>query len=147
MALRMSVGTRGLSALAANFHAADARAQRAAREVVVTYAEKQFRLTRSLAPVDTGFLRAHIRRRISDDGLAYEIGLRDEDFEDAGKLSQITLPDGEVVDVNYGLFVEFGTRFMKAQPFLFPARDKIKPEFKRALRGELSAAIRRRGTR
>jgi HK97 gp10 family phage protein len=128
----MTVGTRNRRALAANFQAADARAQRAARKIVVKYADKQFRLTRELAPVDTGFLRSHIRQRISDDGLAYEIGVREEDFEGAGKPF-------------YPVYLEFGTRFMHARPFIFPARDKIAPEFRRALGQELSAAIRRRG--
>lgn len=132
MALRMTVGTRGLSALAANFSAKDARVQRKSREIVARYAERQFRLTRELAPVDTGFLRSHIRKRISYDGLAYEVGVREEDFADSGKPF-------------YPVFLEFGTRFMHARPFIFPARDKVAPEFKRALRTELSAAIRRRG--
>lgn len=134
MALRMTVGTRGLAGLAANFQAADARTQRRSREVVAKYAERQFRLTRELAPVDTGFLRSHIRKRISDDGLAYEVGVREDDFDDAGKPF-------------YPVYLEFGTRFMAARPFIFPARDKVYPEFKRALRSELSAAIRRRGAR
>lgn len=134
MALRMTVGTRGLAALAANFQAADARVQRRSREIVAKYAEKQFRLTRELAPVDTGFLRSHIRKRVSDDGLAYEVGVREEDFADAGRPF-------------YPIYLEFGTRFMSARPFVFPARDKVAPEFKRALRAELSAAIRRRGSR
>lgn len=128
----MTVGTRGRSALAANFQAADTRAQRAVRGVVARYAERQFRLTRELAPVDTGFLRSHIRKRISDDGLAYEVGVREEDFEGAGKPF-------------YPVYLEFGTRFMAARPFIFPARDAVAPEFRRALRAELSKAIRRRG--
>ena len=132
MAVRMTVGTRNRRALAANFSAADARAQRAVRGVVARYAERQFRLTRELAPVDTGFLRSHIRKRVSDDGLAYEVGVREEDFEGAG------LPF-------YPVYLEFGTRFMAARPFIFPARDAVAPEFRRALRGELSKAIRRRG--
>jgi HK97 gp10 family phage protein len=127
----MTVGTRNARALAANFAAADQRVQKSARQIVARYAEKQFRLTRELAPVDTGFLRAHIRKRISDDGLAYEVGVREDDFEGAGKPF-------------YPLYLEFGTRFMAARPFVFPARDAIAPEFRRALRAELSKAIRRR---
>jgi HK97 gp10 family phage protein len=131
MALRMTVGTRNIRALAANFSAADARVQRSARQLVAKYAEKQFRLTRELAPVDTGFLRSHIRKRVSDDGLAYEVGVREEDFADAGKAF-------------YAQFLEFGTRFMSARPFIFPARDAVVPEFRRALGTELSASVRRR---
>lgn len=132
MATRMTVSTGNIRGLVANLFAADARAQKAIRRTVRTYGEKQFRLTRELAPVDTGFLRAHIRLRVSEDGLAYEVGLRDKDFTDAGL-------------VNYGIFQEFGTRFMKAQPFIFPARDTIAPEFKSALGANVRAAIKRRG--
>jgi HK97 gp10 family phage protein len=127
----MTLGTRNIRALAANFAAADARTQQTARKIVAKYAEKQFRLTRELAPVDTGFLRAHIRKRVSDDGLAYEVGVREDDFEDAGKPF-------------YPVYLEFGTRFMSARPFIFPARDATVPEFRRALGTELRAAIRRR---
>jgi HK97 gp10 family phage protein len=127
----MTVGARRTGALAANFQAADARAQRAVRGVVAKYAEKQFRLTRELAPVDTGFLRSHIRKRVSDDGLAYEVGVREDEFSDAGKAF-------------YPIYLEFGTRFMAARPFIFPARDAVAPEFRRALSAELRAAIRRR---
>jgi HK97 gp10 family phage protein len=126
----MTVGTRGTSALAANFRAADARVQRSARALVAKYAERQFRLTRELAPVDTGFLRSHIRKRVSDDGLAYEVGVREEDFEGAGKPF-------------YPVYLEFGTRFMAARPFIFPARDAVAPEFRRALSAELRKSIRR----
>lgn len=127
----MTVGTRNARALAANFSSADQRVQKSARQIVARYAEKQFRLTRELAPVDTGFLRSHIRKRVSDDGLAYEVGVREEDFADAGKAF-------------YAQFLEFGTRFMSARPFIFPARDAVAPEFRRALGQELSAAARRR---
>lgn len=151
MTVRMTVSTGNLRGLVANLYAADARAQKSMRTTVATYGEKQWRLTRKLAPYDETkppgafHLRDHIRLRFSDDGLVYEVGLRDEDFRDAGELSTITLQEGERVEVNYGLFLEFGTRFMAAQPFIFPARDQIWPEFKRALGANVRGAIRRRG--
>lgn len=132
MPTRMTVSTGNLRGLVANLFAADARAQKAVRSTVATYGNKQYRLSRELAPVDTGFLRASIRLRFSDDGLAYEVGVREKDYTDAG------LPF-------YALYQEFGTRFMAAQPFIFPARDQIAPEFKRALGANVRGAIRRRG--
>jgi len=127
----MTVSTGNLRGLVANLFAADARAQKAIRGTVATYGEKQFRLTRELAPVDTGFLRSTIRLRVSDDGLAYEVGVREKDYRDAGLAF-------------YALYQEFGTRFMRAQPFIFPARDTIAPEFRRALGANVRSAIRRR---
>lgn len=54
------------------------------------------------APVDTGRFRA-----------GYQIDIQDEGFA------------GEVYnDVKYGPFLELGTRFMKAQPSLYPAFQK-----------------------
>jgi hypothetical protein len=131
MAVRMTVSARSLRGLVANLSAADAVAQRAVRATVATYGNKQFRLTRQLAPVDTGFLRSQIRLRFSDDGLVYEVGFRGEDFDRGGK-------------PQYFLYTEFGTRFMAARPCVFPARDAIAPEFKRALGANVRGAIRRR---
>lgn len=130
----MTVSTGNIRGLVANLFAADARAQKAIRSTVRTYGEKQFRLSRELAPVDTGFLRSSIRVRFSEDGLAYEVGCREKDYRDQGLAF-------------YALYQEFGTRFMPAQPFIFPARDTIAPEFRRALGGNVKAAMRRRGNR
>src|SRR4051812_9841440 len=65
MPVRMTVSTRSLSGLAANLLSADARAQKAIRATVARYGDKQFRLSRELVPVDTGFLRSQIRLRFS----------------------------------------------------------------------------------
>lgn len=59
------------------------------------------------APVDTGRLRASIHAEIAPDGLS------------------ATVSDG----VDYGVFVEFGTRFQRAQPFLHPAYEKNRLAF------------------
>jgi HK97 gp10 family phage protein len=136
MAVRMTVSTRSLSGLAANLLSADARAQKAIRATVARYGDKQWRLTRKLAPYDESkpseefHLRNQVRLRFSDDGLVYEVGFRSEDFRDAG-------------EPEYFIFTEFGTRFMKARPCVFPARDTIKPEFKKALGRDIRAAMKR----
>ena len=131
MSVRLTLSTRNIRGLVANLSAADAAAQKAIRRSVAKYGEKQFRLTRELAPVDTGFLRANIRLRFSDDGLVYEVGALEKDYTDAGLAF-------------YALYQEFGTRFMRAQPFVFPARDTIYPEFRAALSKDVKAAVRRR---
>lgn len=142
MALRMTVGTRNRRALSARFRSTDARLQKEGRQLVVKYGEKQFKLTRELCPVGSrtyklgehehkpGDLRRRIRLRYSDDGLSYEVGWREEDFIEVG-------------EDPYFIFTEFGTRFMKAQPCVFPARDRTAPQFKREWRQKQRAAFRR----
>lgn len=131
MSVRLTISTRNLRGLVANLSAADAVMQRQARRTVKRYGEKQWRLTRELAPVDTGFLREHIRLRFSEDGLIYEVGFLEEDFREAG------LPF-------YAIFTEWGTRFMAPRPCVFPARDAIAPEFRSALGANIRGALRRR---
>ena len=60
------------------------------------------------APVDTGTLRRSITLALTDGGMAAEV--------------QPT--------VNYGAYVELGTRFMSAQPYLRPALETAQAEFK-----------------
>lgn len=69
-------------------------------------AVKVTRRAKELAPVDTGRLRSSIANEMGRDdrGLVARIG----------------------TDVHYASFVEFGTRRMRAQPFLRPALDAVK---------------------
>jgi HK97 gp10 family phage protein len=60
------------------------------------------------APVDTGTLRRSITLTITNGGMQAEV--------------QPT--------VHYGAYVELGTRFMNARPYLKPALDKAQAEFK-----------------
>lgn len=60
------------------------------------------------APVDTTFLRRSITMQISDGGFTGSVK-----------------PTAE-----YAPYVEYGTRFMSAQPFMRPAFNKQKAQFK-----------------
>lgn len=60
------------------------------------------------APVDTGNLKRSIGLEIVDGGLSAEIGAM----------------------ADYAPYVEWGTRFMKAQPFIEPALEEVKSKFK-----------------
>jgi len=40
-----------------------------------------------------------------------------------------------VVGADYGLYVEYGTRFMGAQPYFRPAIQAVRPQFIAALKG------------
>lgn len=88
--------------------------------VVRTAAFAIEREAKVLAPVDTGNLRNSIKvvDPIPLDGKA-EV----------------------VVGAGYGLFVERGTRYTRAQPFLEPAVRKVRPLFEAAL----AALLRRLG--
>lgn len=59
------------------------------------------------APVDTGYLRSSIH----------------SESKSAGKEADV------IVDAPYGVFVEYGTYKMAAQPFLTPAVEAHKDEF------------------
>lgn len=60
------------------------------------------------APIDTGNLRQKITLEITDGGKTAEVESTAE----------------------YGAYVELGTRFMKAQPYLKPAFEEQKEKFK-----------------
>lgn len=61
------------------------------------------------APVDTGYLKRSIGLEITDGGMSAEV-------EPAA---------------DYGPYVELGTRFMEAQPYLKPAFDEQSKKFKK----------------
>ena len=63
------------------------------------------------APVDTGFLRNSIH------------------WTQAGELTAIV-----TVGAEYGIYVEYGTRKMRAQPYLGPAVDTVLPQLRAAIR-------------
>lgn len=121
----MTLSTRNLSGIAARFRAGHAAAQRNVRRVVKKTGEAAFSQAYADAPKDTTFMANHLRLAFVRDGLAYELGFRESDFEAAG------LPF-------YPVYVIFGTRHMPARDFLFPANGDARREF----RGELSAALR-----
>lgn len=64
------------------------------------------RRAKQLAPVDTGRLRGSVAHELGRDG--------------RGLVARIG------TDVHYGIFVELGTRRMRAQPFLRPALDSAR---------------------
>ena len=64
------------------------------------------------APVDTGFLKQHINLDITDGGMTAEVE-----------------PTAE-----YAPYVEYGTRFMSAQPYLKPAYNEQKRKFEQDMK-------------
>lgn len=64
------------------------------------------------APVDTGYLKRSIGIEITDGGMAAEVE----------------------PTADYAPYVELGTRFMEAQPYLKPAFDEQKEKFKKDMK-------------
>ncbi|MBC6988936.1 HK97-gp10 family putative phage morphogenesis protein [Hymenobacter sp. BT491] len=77
------------------------------RDVVASTALQIESDAKQLAPVDTGRLRASIHADINPDGLGATVGS----------------------NVTYSVFIELGTRTMRAQPFLFPAYEMNRQRF------------------
>lgn len=64
------------------------------------------------APVDTGTLKRSIGLEITDGGMSAEVN----------------------PTADYSAYVELGTRFMEAQPYLKPAFDEQKEKFKKDMK-------------
>jgi|SRR5690625_602741 len=87
-----------------------------AREVVKMNGAELHQNAQKLSPVDTGHLKRSITIRISDGGLVAEVK----------------------PTADYAPYVEFGTRFMAAQPFIRPSyhnqRKKFLDDLKRLMK-------------
>ena len=79
------------------------------KRVVATNGAELTRNSQRLAPVDTGRLAGSINMSIEDGGMT------------------AVTRDG----VNYGKYLDTGTRFMSAQPFMTPAHNLQASKFKR----------------
>ena len=80
----------------------------AVRTVVRKNGSEMQKRAQKKAPVDTG----HLMRSI------------DLEITDGGKTAEVEPP------ADYGAYVELGTRFMNAQPYLKPAFEEQKGKFK-----------------
>lgn len=88
-----------------------ARIEEAVQKIVKKRTSEMNRLAQRNAPVDTGELRRSILSTFTDNGMT-------------GQVSS---------GMHYSPYVEYGTRFMTAQPFMRPAYQVVKPEFVRDL--------------
>lgn len=88
----------------------------AIRAQVATSALAIDRTAKQLVPVDTGRLRGSIHPIFSNQGLDAQV----------------------VTNVEYAAAVEFGTRYQRAQPYLFPAAEQERQKFLAAMKRILS---------
>ena len=85
--------------------------KQAIRQVVKQNGSELQSVSQQLAPVDTGNLKRSIGLEILDGGMTAEVE-----------------PTAE-----YAAYVEYGTRFMESQPYMRPAFDAQKRQFKKDL--------------
>lgn len=85
------------------------------KEIVNKTAASVNRKAKQKAPVDTGRLRSSIQMEAFKGGLAVEVG----------------------TNVKYAPYVEFGTRRMRAQPYLFPAWEEERRNYENKIKKEL----------
>lgn len=128
--VRMDLSFKNAAAVIANIYNADRVFIAATKKLVREAGQYNHDLAYFLAAFDTGFMREHLRVLYGAEGYSFEVGWYEEDFVAAGLAF-------------YPIYVEFGTRFMAAQPALYPAYRDTKEWFLPALSNELRAAANR----
>jgi HK97 gp10 family phage protein len=123
-----SLEVRGATGLIANVRAFDRDCGMEIREAVARGGRETKELTQQFCPVDTGFMRDHVRDDYSPDGLTFTVGWKAEEFAAAG------LPF-------YPPYVELGTSLMDAQPSLNPAFETMMPHIQTDVGKALRASI------
>lgn len=94
------------------------------------------------AKVDTGFMRNSIYTvTFAGSGYAAAKQAAEAANPDARMIGEVGTP-GEyqafvAVGAEYAIYVEYGTRFMAAQPFMTPAVEQVRKSFERAVKDEL----------
>ena len=96
-----------------------AQAPAAIKGTVAEAALNLQRYAKDLCPADTGALRASIHTTPTNNGMTQEV--------QAGK-NELS-GDSTTPTAEYAIYVEFGTRKMRAQPFMRPAAEKIRKEY------------------
>lgn len=126
----LDLSFRDTKAAIANIYAADAAVQEAVVRLNREAGEYARELTQFFSPVDTGFMRDHVRVIFGPKGYSFEVGWLEEDFINAGLAF-------------YPIFQEYGTRNMPAQPSLTPAYREVESWYIPAMSEEIRAAIER----
>ncbi len=116
MAIEISCNIEGVEEFKAAMERFDSGLQRHVRRQLESWAADVEALAKQLVPVRTGYLRSTIYARIVE--WVAEIG----------------------AEATYALFVEFGTRSMRARPYLFPAVQEHLPRLEQIICEAIDAA-------
>jgi HK97 gp10 family phage protein len=103
MAVEITCDVEGIQEFKAAMQQFDSAMQRQVHRQLVSWAADVKALAKQLVPVRTGHLRSSIYAKIQE--WVAEIG----------------------AEATYAMFVEFGTRYMQAKPFLYPAIQEHLP--------------------
>lgn len=122
---QLSVEIRGIDSLRDRLRNLSPRVRRATEQAVAESGRAMERGMKRLAPVDTGTLRDSIRHRVEG----------------------TTVTAGPGREVNYAIFVEFGTSRMAAQPYVRPVAEAERHLFPERVRLAVRGAVRGRGRR
>jgi HK97 gp10 family phage protein len=131
--VELQLSYRNIAATIARVYAIYPETIAGAKEAVQTSAETIRDRTKATVHVDTHFMQEHCEAWISNEGLTFETGWRESDFDAAG------LPF-------YPIFQEFGTIHMAANPALSTAYAEEKPHFQAEVSRLVREAIERRRT-
>ena len=116
MAVEITCEVSGVEEFKQAMQQLDSAMQKYVHGLLAEWAEDVKALANQLAPVRTGYLRSSIYAKIQE--WIAEIG----------------------AEATYAMFVEFGTRYMQARPYLFPAVEEYLPELERIILEAIDAA-------
>lgn len=120
----MSKNVKGLKELIAVLEKIPNELDKAVESVLEDNAQEIERDAKSFAPLDTGKLRQSIKSTQTKD-------------------KEYTIKANSTGNAPYATFVEFGTRFMRAQPFLYPAFFKGRSRFIKDLENLLEKTFKK----
>lgn len=130
--IELQLAFRNQAAIIARMYAVYPDVVAAAKVAVRESAERIRDRTKDTVRVDTHFMQEHTEAFISAEGLTFEVGWREAEFDAAG------LPF-------YPIYQEFGTVHMSANPALSNAYAEEKPRFQAEVSRLAREAIARRG--
>jgi hypothetical protein len=116
MAIKVTCNMQGIRELQAAIRTFDSTMQRYVHAKLVSWAEDVKTEAIRRAPVKTGHLRSSIYSLVKD--WVVNIG----------------------AEATYALFVELGTRYLRARPYLYPSIQQYLPQLEQAISEAIDAA-------
>jgi len=134
LSVRIEITTKGMDRLGNVLKKMPDKVREQAQDKLLTYAHKVKNVAYMMVPVKTGSLQKSIRVEVYSlpAGYLVKLGIR------AG--GYVVNPESRRI-VDYAGYVEYGTRKMKAQPFMRPAIEFYKPELSKVLRQIVKEAV------
>lgn len=121
MGVEVTIDIEGVEQFKAAMAKLDSGMQRHVHEQLASWAANVKALARRIVPVRTGYLRSTIYAKIQ--GWVAQIG----------------------AEATYAMFVEFGTRYMRARPYLYPAIQQYLPQLEAIISEAIEYARREAG--